>query len=84
MKTSSSQLLKARKRLLTVVNKVKDENFLVHLYEMIEARVNENEKVDIVDSLTAPEQKKLFAALARLDKGEKVSHSAAIKYLKSV
>jgi cell fate (sporulation/competence/biofilm development) regulator YmcA (YheA/YmcA/DUF963 family) len=67
-----------RKRIANLVNKIKDNHFLVTVYELIESRVNENETVDIIDELSPSQLKRLKKAIKQMDTGKGVSHEVAM------
>lgn len=73
-----------RKKIVEVINKVTDEDLLVHFYEMLQARISDNGDKDIIDELSRSQRQKLVSSLKRLDRGQHLSNEVATKFLKMV
>ena len=67
-----------RKRITSLVNKIKDNHFLITVYELIESRANDNDAVDVINELNASQLKRLKKAIKQMDSGKGVSHNTAM------
>jgi hypothetical protein len=76
--------IELQRKITKVVKQVKDEDFLLHLYELLEARVSDESEKDIVDELSPAQYKSLKKSLQKLDEGKRISHADAMKWLKSL
>ena len=67
-----------RKRIASLVNKIKDNHFLITVYELIESRANDNDAIDVIDELNASQLKRLKKAIKQMDSGKGVLHNTAM------
>ena len=71
-------------RLLEVVKKIDDNNFLLYLYEMLQAKVAESNSKDILDELTKEQYASVFSAIEGVEKGKGIPHHQAIADLRKL
>ena len=78
------EIAKLRKKINQIVEGIDDENFLLHLCEFLEAKVRDENEMDIVHELSPVQYKRLKESLQDINEGRRISHVDAMKQLKSV
>ncbi len=71
-------------KVVQVVRRITDTDFLLYLYEMLEAKAADDSENDILDELNETQRSSILQAIEKVEAGGGVAHTEAIRKLRNL
>jgi hypothetical protein len=78
------EAVEVRKKINKVVAEIKDINFLVNLYDLLQNKANDKSNMEILSELTPKQLARLKSSMKLLDEGRGSPHELVIQRLKKL